>query len=93
MNRLSIPGRLKEIKTLPNPDARRKALTALAEKLHLAADAEDAEDSATPTSEPELEKKIDAAYKKYVTSLALKIGLLLILLSGVNAIVRSCQPT
>lgn len=46
-----------------------------------------------PATEPELERKISEAYKRYVAGLALRIGLLLIALSGVNAIVRSCQPS
>lgn len=86
MNKLRIPERIKEIKQMSRPAEREKAFAALAEELGIAA-----EEPASTVEETKIVEKLNEAYKAYVTKLSVRIGLVLILLSAVNAFMRSCQ--
>ena len=76
---------------MSRPAEREKAFAALAEELGIAAEEPGSTIGGT-AGETKLVEKLNAAYKAYVKKLSVRIGLALILLSAVNAFMRSCQP-
>lgn len=75
---------------MSRPAEREQAFAALAEELGIAAE-EPASTDAGTVAEARIVEKLNEVYKTYVKKLSVGIGMALILLSAVNALMRSCQ--
>ncbi len=88
MKKFKIPSKLNEIQKISDPDRRLQKILALADIMGISLE-EKENNSKNSRDESVIIKEIRKAHKEFVSNFFAAIGFVLILLSGISAVVRS----
>lgn len=92
MKKFKIPSKLSEIQKISDPEKRFQRLLGLAKGMDIALDSEEGEQESL-LDESEVIKEIRKAHKEFVSNFFAIVGFIMILLSGISAVVRSFSQT